>query len=271
MLPAVLCVWTAIAGMTLWEIVGQPALASETVKPPTGASAGATSARLNACTALPPREPMPRQAVPEQLDSPDWRQRDAALDAQLAGIDRSKVKLVFIGDSITQYWDPSLFHQFYGSRAALNLGLWGDFTEGALWRLQHDQWGSLNPRLTVLLIGTNNTQWGGAPEDVALGVAELVRFIHARAPDSKILLVGILPRGADMTEKLRAVNAQVNTLIARCADGRKVFFRDVGRILLDAEGRLSEQVSFDRLHPTMVGYALLASTLEPTIKQLLGD
>lgn len=221
------------------------------------------------CPALPAREPMPRDAVAEQLENADWRQRDATLDAQLANVDRGSVRTVFVGDSITQYWDAGLFHLFYGNRAPLNLGLWGDFTQGALWRLGHDQWGSLRPKLAVVLLGTNNTQWGGTPEDVALGIAELVRFIQSRSADTKILLVGILPRGADRTEPLRAVNAKVNALISKCADNKKVFFADVGHVLLDAEGRLSDQISFDRLHLTMVGYALLGSALEPHIAPLL--
>ena len=233
------------------------------------AAAGAQAAP--GCPAIPPRAPMPRDAVAENLDIPEWRAKTAEIDARLAGKNLSGINLVFIGDSITQGWDPVLFHTFYGGRAALNLGLWGDFTQGALWRLAHGQWGNLRPKLVVLMIGTNNTQWNARPEDVALGIAELVRFIQTRSPRTKVLLLGILPRGPGPDESLRALNARVNAMIARCADNEHTFFLDIGSLFLDAGRLLAPEIAFDYLHPTPVGYAILATAIEPFVRRLLGD
>ena len=233
---------------------------------------GAASAHAApGCPAIPARSPMPRDAVAENLDIPEWREKSAQISAQLAGKNLSGTDIVFIGDSITQGWDPVLFHNFYGGRTPLNLGLWGDFTQGALWRLSHGQWGNLRPKLAVLLIGTNNTQWNGRPEDVALGIAELVRFIQSRSPRTKVLLLGILPRGPGPSEPLRAVNARVNTLVARCADDQNTFFLDVGSLFLGPGRVVSEQILFDYLHPTPVGYAILATAIEPLVRRILGD
>jgi len=223
------------------------------------------------CPAIPRHSPLPREAAAEQLESPDWRSRTNALNLQLAGVDRARANLVFIGDSITQYFDEGLWRQFHGHRNPVNLGLWGDFTQGALWRLANGQWGDMQPRAAVILLGTNNTQWGGRPEDVAQGIAELVRFIQSRSPRTKVLIMGLLPRGATLTEPLRAQNALVNAMVERCADGVNTFYLDIGRLLTDRDGNLSEQVSFDRLHLTMVGYGIMATAMEPVLRRMMEE
>ena len=223
------------------------------------------------CPAIPRHSPLPREAAAEQLESTEWRGRNAALNAQLAGQDRNRANLVFIGDSITQYFDEGLWRQFHGHRNPVNLGLWGDFTQGALWRLANGQWGQMQPRAAVILLGTNNTQWGNRPEDVAQGIAELVRFIQSRSPRTKVLIMGLLPRGATVTEPLRAQNALVNAMVERCADGVNTFYLDIGRLLTDRDGNLSEQMSFDRLHLTMVGYGIMATAMEPVLRRMLEE
>ena len=214
---------------------------------------------------------MPREAAPEAIDQANWQGQVAVLQSRLPSLDLRGRRLVFIGDSITASWDPGVFGQFFGALSPLLLGVSGDFTQGVLQRLPLE-WGPLQPRLAVLLIGTNNTQWGhGTPDDVALGIAEIIRLVHARSPATRVLLLGILPRGAGPSEPLRAVNARVNALIARCADNDRVFYLDAGPPLLDGAGRLSNGMSFDTLHLTPAGYAVLAQTIAPEIHRLMGE
>lgn len=223
------------------------------------------------CPALPPRTPMPMAALPMALPYAAWLPAVAALDARLPGLAQATRRLVFVGDSITAGWDPGVFSQYYGRRAPLLLGIGGDATPGVLQRLP-TEWGAMQPRLVVLLIGTNNTQWlPGTPADVALGVAEIVRLIQARSSGTRILILGILPRGATPAEPLRAVNAQVNAQIARCADGEHVFYANPGPALLDPAGLLSPEMSFDTLHLTPKGYAVLAAAIEPQVRAIMGE
>ena len=213
---------------------------------------------------------MPPEAIPTALADPTWQQQVANLNARLPTLQRESRQLVFVGDSITAGWDPGLFSQFWGARAPLLLGIIGDYTQGILQRLP-EEWGPLRPRLVVLLIGTNNTTWTKAPpDDVALGVAEDVRLIHRLSPNTRVLILGILPHGREPTDPVRAVNAAVNALISHCADGETTFYMDAGRPLLNANGQLSNEVSFDGLHLTPVGYAILATTIEPVVRQLMG-
>ncbi len=221
------------------------------------------------CPAIPPRSPMPTQAEAEAPDLGYWRDAVAQLDSKLPGLQLPSRRLVFIGDSITASWDPGLFSHFYGARAPLLLGIGGDFTQGVLARLPRE-WGPMRPRLAVLLIGTNNLGTGSA-EDIALGIAEIVRQIHGRSSGTRVLIVGILPRGAGASEPLRPKIVQINQMVARCADNVTTFFADIGPLLLDPNGALPAEVSFDALHLTPVGYAIMATALEPEIKRIMGE
>ena len=230
------------------------------------------TAAQEVCPGLPSRIPSPAEALPAALLEVHWRGRVAELDRRLGDADFARARLLFLGDSLTHYWQPQLFEQFYGHRQPLNLGVGGDFTQGLLWRLARLPLGTLlRPRLAVVLIGTNNSAAGSTPADTALGIAEVVRHIRRRSPETRVLLLGLLPRGPDATDAARRSNERVNALVARCADGQAVFFANPGAMLVDAEGRLSEQVAPDRLHLSWVGYGILAAALEPDIRRLLNE
>lgn len=211
---------------------------------------------------------MPADAVAAALSFPEWQTQVDTLKANLSHQDLASRRLVFLGDSLTFNWveHQDIFDRYYGRRAPLNLGVWGDRTEGVLKRL-NEEWVGLQPRLVVLLIGTNNTVNGSAPENVALGIAEIVRLIHTRSPASRVLIVGILPRGLKPSP-LRDANARVNELIGRCADGKTTFTIDVAPVLLNAAGKFTSAVSPDEVHLTSAGYTMLAQALEPTIRKL---
>jgi beta-glucosidase len=231
----------------------------------------AATAAEAGCPVPSPGEALPIEAQAEELDNPPWRERVARLDQQLADADLSRFDLVFLGDSITEAWDPPLFSRNFGPRA-LNLGVRGDTTQGMLWRLPRLRLGAaLRPKLIVLLIGTNDTWPGGDPRKAAIGVGEVVRQIRARTPESRILLVGILPRGPDGSDPWRVMGAGMNRLIPACADGKKVFYADPGVGLVDSGGHLSPEIAGDLLHPTPRGYAILAAALGPQIRRLRGE
>lgn len=234
-------------------------------------SAGAVHAGP-ACPAVPARTSMPIEATPQPVNIDEWRKREEQIKQKVKDQDLSATRLVFIGDSITQSWDPALWEQFWGASNPVNLGLWGDITQGVLWRLNNGEWNkTLRPKLAVILIGTNNANWHSRPEDTALGIAEIVRFVRSRSPTTKILLLGILPRGADAGTPERSVNAEVNRIIRGCADGKAVVYLEPGQAMVGPDGRISPQVMFDFLHPTMVGYGILGGAIHAQIDKMMSD
>ena len=121
-----------------------------------------------------------------------------------------------------------------------------------------------------MLIGTNNIGTGASAENTAQGIFQVVARLRQLSPQSRILLLGVLPRGATAQDSTRAAVAQVNRLIEACADGQRVFFADPGSMMVDALGNLPDWVAYDWLHLSMVGYALMAAAIEPRLQKIIG-
>jgi len=234
------------------------------------AQALAQAQATSVCPAVPALPTLPVEAIPAPVPVPYWNQRVQELDKIISSTDLARVKLLFLGDSITQIWDPQVFQRYYGQRAALNMGVASDTTQGMLWRLGRSPLGQqLKPQLVVLMIGTNNAH-NPKTEEVAFGIAQTIRLIRQRVPESKILLIGILPRGATTQDWFRTPVAKINGLIASCADQQHIFFVDPGASLLDSDGNLSERMAADRLHLSAAGYSILSAAIEPSVRALLG-
>jgi N-acetylglucosamine-6-sulfatase len=131
----------------------------------------------------------PATIVPAEKDRP--RHDGFVQIAQAGGVD-----LLFLGDSITDGWrgqGKSVWDKYWAPLKAANFGIGGDRTEHVIWRLRHGELEGIQPKLVVLMIGTNN---GESAEDVALGIKTIIADINERSPTSRILLLGIFPRGA---------------------------------------------------------------------------
>lgn len=209
--------------------------------------------------------------TPTKLTDTYWLGRLRAQEQELARLDLSKVRLLMLGDSLVEGWAPPVQQLFYGHRGVLNLGVGGDNTQGMLWRINRLRQTNLRPRLILLEIGTNNVWPGRPPEEVAVAVAEVVRQIRAWTPHSRILLLGLLPRGTAASDPMRLVQRTVNPLIAACADGVNVFYADPGALLVDGNGMLPDQIAPDHLHPNWIGYGILSAAIEPLVRRLLGE
>lgn len=188
-------------------------------------------------------------------------------------------QLVFVGDSITHFWEREgdfgmpVWERYYGHRRALNLGFGGDRTEWVNWRLQNGEVKGLDPKVVVLMIGTNNTHAGeDAPEETLAGIASNLRTIRHHLPNAKVLLLSIFPRGEGPEDTFRQINDQVNARLPELADADPaVTHLDINGQFLDDQGRLSRELMPDLLHPNTAGYRVWATAMEPFLSQLLGD
>lgn len=182
--------------------------------------------------------------------------------------------LLFVGDSITQGWEDAgktVWSHYYGHRKALNIGIGGDKTQHLLWRFDHGNLEGLDPKLVVLMIGTNNTgEERNNTGDIVAGVAKVVEALKTKLPRSKILLLGIFPRSQTFSYQ-RGQIAQVNQVIQKLADGERVLWNDFGPGFLDANGALPRELMPDYLHLSPKGYTLWAEAIEDTVARVLGD
>jgi lysophospholipase L1-like esterase len=187
------------------------------------------------------------------------------------------VQLLFMGDSITDFWrdrGSNVWNKVYARRQAANFGISGDRTQHVLWRIDNGELENIHPKVVVLMIGTNNTgkEKDGKPRnsvpEALAGVEAVVNDIRARLPDSKILLLGIFPRG-DFDNPQRAQVALINTVLPKLDDGKMVKYLDIGSHFLDAGGTLSTNIMPDLLHPNEKGYQIWADAMEPTLAKML--
>jgi lysophospholipase L1-like esterase len=187
--------------------------------------------------------------------------------ARKGGID-----LYFVGDSITRRWGTSdaAWREMYANWQANfhgwnagNFGWGADSTSNILWRLKNGELEDVNPKVIVLLAGTNDIGSGASTRDVTRGIRAILATCREKVPTATILLTGILPRTDD--PKHRPVIEAVNRDLARLADGKRVRFIDVSSGLTDAP-----EMTVDGLHLSAKGYQVWADGLRPHLHELLG-
>lgn len=184
---------------------------------------------------------------------------------------QGNVDLLLVGDSITHGWEQSgatVWQAFFGDINTLNIGFSGDRTENVLWRLQHGEVEGIKPKLTIMMIGTNNTGHRmDSPEDIASGVNAILDEFEQRIPDSKVLLLAIFPRGAKPDDEMRINNNAANMLLERLAKNRGVMFANINSLFLTDNQVLLPSVMPDLLHPKEDGYKIWAEALTPYIEK----
>ena len=197
-----------------------------------------------------------------------WNARHAELASRAK---RGEVDVLFLGDSITERWaGTETWRRRWEPLKAANFGIGGDTVQNVLWRVADGELDGLSPKVVVLMIGTNNFSLrDDAPKDVARGVAAVVTRLRRSLPKTKVLLLGILPRGEKAADPLRAAIRTTNARIARLDDGKRVRFLDFGPRLLEADGTLSKDVAPDFLHISERGYAIWADAMDPPLRELL--
>ena len=195
-------------------------------------------------------------------------------------VEKGEGDVIFIGDSITQGWEgkaaKKIWDDTFGPHKPVNLGIGGDQTGHVLWRLTTGkEIEPLKPKLAVIMIGTNNTGRHSA-EQIAGGIKAIVDELQKQKPDMKILLLGVFPRaggvekGADAPkEKLNPKIKQINDIISKYADGKKVFYKDIGDKFLTNDGTLERKVMPDLLHLSPAGYQIWADAIKDDIAKLV--
>jgi lysophospholipase L1-like esterase len=198
-----------------------------------------------------------------------WRQRHESFNAR---VKQGNVDLLFIGDSITQGWEGAkeVWQKHYDHRNAVNLGIGGDQTGHVLWRLDHGNVDGISPKLAVLMIGTNNIG-GYTPAEIADGIKAIVEKLRSKLPQTKVLVLGVFPRGATANDPLRKQQSAINKIAAKLADGKAVFFLDISPKFLTADGVLSREVFPDLVHLTPKSYEIWAEAIQPTVVKLMDE
>ncbi len=226
-----------------------------------------------------------------EKDFYDWWQRHDALMAT-----PYDPETVLIGDSITHFWggppdtpnfkprgEKSFKETFESIEvrddkfvkstpvAVLNLGFGWDRTQNVLWRLDHGELDGRDPTWAIVNIGTNNfagtkNARDNTPEEIAEGVRQVLLRVRAKTPETKIILMGVFPRGEKPSEPIRAKITELNKLLAKFGETKGITFLDITSKLTNPDGTISREIMGDFLHPTEAGYKIWGDSVMEVIR-----
>jgi lysophospholipase L1-like esterase len=169
-----------------------------------------------------------------------------------------EVDLVLVGDSLAQAFDASTLRPL----SVINLGVGGDKTQNALYRLSLPHWSKIKPRNVVIILGTNNLSSSDRPCAIIAGLEKVIARIAVLWPSTKIIFLDIPPRG----DRLLAFNSnrmEVNTAIGK--------LHGVTAINVDDEITCGWQVDAcknyhsDNLHFAAGGYRVVAAAIKRAV------
>ena len=201
-----------------------------------------------------------------------YREANAALPPPAAGESR----VVFLGDSITDFWQQPRFGGFFPGKPYVDRGISGQTTSQMLLRFRVDVV-NLKPKAVVILAGTNDIAGNTGPmtnEAVQANIASMGDI--AQANGIRVVLSSILPVSAyhnpsapQTTTRPMARILALNEWMKSYATAHSYVYLDYFTAMVDANGVLREELSSDDLHPNAKGYEVMAPLAQAAIERAL--
>lgn len=184
-------------------------------------------------------------------------------------------RVVFLGDSITDDWR---LNEYFTGRDFVNRGIGGQTTLQMLARFRQDV-ASLNPRVVVVLAGTNDIAAGVSPNQIEDNLTEIGDL--AKAHGIKPVFASILPvsdyhKDADPHYEMTATRPpaaiqSINAWIRSYCQSQGFIYMDYYSAMVDSAGRMQADLSDDGLHPNAKGYRVMSPVALEAIGRVLGE
>ena len=203
-----------------------------------------------------------------------FREADAVLPPASPG----EIRVVFMGDSITEGWGMKATAtspargEFFPGKPYINRGISGQTTPQMLVRFRQDVI-LLKPKVVVLLAGTNDIAENTGKEtieEIGNNIASMSEIAHANG--IRVVLCSVLPasdfhwhKGLEPAPKIKALNAWMKNYAAK----NGFVYVDYYSPMVNSEGGLKAELSPDGVHPNKAGYDLMAPLAEAGIAEAL--
>ena len=195
-----------------------------------------------------------------------YEQKCDSFEVQNANL--SKGQIVFIGDSITDLYKLDSYYADL-DLALYNRGIGADTTKGVKARLDVSIF-DIEPSVIVLMIGTNDINWGRSVKDTMETYHEIVEEIYAKLPEVKLYCMSVIPQNKDIEKyaplsvdnnlkKIKELNKEIEGLAKEVS----ATYLDLYSRLLDEEGYLDKEYSNDGLHLDHEGFVVWTELLKP--------
>ena len=202
-------------------------------------------------------------------DGYDWIARHEQVKED---IKQNNPQNLIIGNSIIHYFGGTPAYHIARGEAAWdeylkplevqNAGFGWDRIENVLWRVYHGEFDEFNGKNIVLMIGTNNLSAGNSDSEIVQGLEFLINAITRRKPNSKITMVGILPR-AKSEERVATINKKIKGMCLQ----NHINYVDFGKGFLTDEKVNSKLFISDGLHPGAEGYEVLGKDISELLQK----
>ncbi len=246
---------------------------------PTGTQSNAPSNTSPDCADLPVLNERLERANKILHDWPNLA-RYAEANATLAAPTKFELRVVFMGDSITDAWISPEFGGFFPGKPYVDRGISGQTTPQMLIRFRPDVI-ALQPKVVVILAGTNDIAGNTGPMTVEQIEANLVSMAElAKTNKIRVVLASVLPvsnyghdrQGNPLDMRINRPPekiVQLNAWIKKYAEVNGHTYLDYFSAMVDPQGLLQQDLSEDGLHPNAKGYAVMSPLAEQAIRVAL--
>jgi lysophospholipase L1-like esterase len=200
-----------------------------------------------------------------------YREANAALKAPA----REENRVLFFGDSITDFWK---LEDYFPGKGYINRGISGQTTSQMLVRFRQDVL-DLQPKTIIILAGTNDIAGNTGPisnQDIEANLSSIAEL--ARAHEIRVVFASLLPvhnytpqaQEFFASRPLDRILTLNRWLEAYCAD-HDALFLDYFHAMVDEHGLLKRDLSDDGLHPNKAGYAIMAPLAEKALEKTVRE
>ncbi len=196
-----------------------------------------------------------------------YAEADKMLSAQVPGENR----IVFMGNSITEFW-AKIDTGFFANKNYIDRGISGQTSPQMLLRFRQDVI-NLKPAVVIILAGTNDIAENTGPislEDIMGNIISMAQL--AKVNNIKVILSSVLPAydfpwhpGLKPVEKI----AKLNSMIKSYCNENNIVYLDYYSNMVDDRRGLDQKYTKDGVHPTLAGYKVMDALVEKAIKKTL--
>ncbi len=182
-------------------------------------------------------------------------------------------RVVFMGNSITIGWLNSV-PGFFKGKPYINRGISGQTTPQMLLRFRQDVI-ALQPKVVVILAGTNDIAGNTGPSTLEM-IADNIKSMSELAKEHgiKVVLASTLPAydypwrpGLEPSGKIIALNKMLKSY----AESNGHIYLDYFSAMVDERNGLPKKYANDEVHPTKLGYEVMAPLAEAAIAEALNS
>jgi len=211
----------------------------------------------------------------QNAEAQDWANLNKYQNenATLQPLTPGQKRIVFMGDSITEFWSV-INPEFFAGKPYVNRGISGQTTPQMLIRFRPDVI-ALKPSLVIIMAGINDIAGNTGPSTLEMITNNIFSMAElAKANHIKVILCSVLPAfdfpwasGLQPAEKVVALNK----MIQKYADANGILYLDYYSAMVNEQKGLKATYSEDGVHPNKAGYEVMNPLVEKAIAKVLSS